>query len=179
RALEGLPGLDLAAREVQAMHAGEAVVLRPYLAVDVRGLRAHHVHLRRVDVLLRRQLPGGELARLAIELEDRGLVHVAQPKVAVAVAAQAEEPRWESRFIYFNRKFPDFSGLRIQASEVLLAEARVPRDALRIDDDVVRRDRLARQVVLGVDHARRAARGARQRLERIAPDLVRAEVAGG
>src|SRR5436305_10855273 len=35
----------------------------------------------------------------------------------------------------------------VQATEVLLAEARVPGDALVVDDHVVRRDRVARQVV--------------------------------
>ena len=55
RVLERLPGLDLAGGEVEPMDAGKAVVLRPDLAVDVRALRAHHVDLRGVDVLLGRQ----------------------------------------------------------------------------------------------------------------------------
>src|SRR6266516_2299963 len=33
RALERLPGLDLPRRDVEAVHAGEAVVLSPHLAV--------------------------------------------------------------------------------------------------------------------------------------------------
>src|SRR5207244_1712482 len=86
--------------QIQTMDAGEAIVLRPHLAVDVRGLRAHHVHLRRVDVLLRRQLPLRELLRLAIELQDRRLVHVAEPEIAVLVAAQAEEAGGESGLRY-------------------------------------------------------------------------------
>src|SRR5205809_4991167 len=47
RRLEGFPGLDLAGLQVEAVHAGEAVVLRPNLAVDVRRLRAHHVQDRK------------------------------------------------------------------------------------------------------------------------------------
>src|SRR5215467_11650120 len=184
RALEGLPGLDLAGGDVEAVHAGEAVVLRPYLAVDVRVLRAHHVDLRRVDVLLGRELPGGELLSLAVELEDRRLVHVPQPQVAVAIRAQPEQPGREARLVDVDGKFPDLAGLRVEAPEVLLAEARVPGDPVGVDDDVVRRDRLARQVVLGVDDARRAAGGARVRLERVAPlrrgaAVDRREVLGG
>src|SRR6202007_147480 len=56
-ALERLPGLDLAGRDVEAVHAGKAVVLGPDLAVDVRSLRAHHVDLRGVDIAFGRQRP--------------------------------------------------------------------------------------------------------------------------
>ena len=184
RALERLPSLDLSRGDIEPVHAGEAVVLRPHLAVHVRSLRAHHVDLRGVDVLLGRQLPGGEFRRLAVELEDRRLVHVAEPQVPRAISAQTEEPRRESRFVHVDGKFRDLARLRIEAAEVLLAEARIPGDALGIDDDVVRRDRLARQVVFGVDDARRAARGARKRLELVAPLLRgaavdRGEILGG
>ena len=44
---------------------------------------------------------------------------------------------------------------RIELAEDLLAEARVPRHPCGIDDHVVRLPRAARQVVLGVDDARR------------------------
>ena len=37
----------------------------------------------------------------------------------------------------------DRAGSRIELAEDLLAEARVPRDAARVDDDVVRLPRLA------------------------------------
>src|SRR5258708_8150798 len=72
----------------------------------------------------------------------------------------------------------------MQATEVLLAETGVPRDALVVDDHIMRRDGLARQVVLGVDDARRAAGGSREGLQLVAPlrrfRLVdRAEVLGG
>src|SRR5207237_3819169 len=110
--LERLPGLDLAARDIEPMHAGEAVVLRPYLAVDVRRLRTHHVHLRRVDVLLRRQLPDAELLRLAVELEDLRLVHVAEPQVARAISAQAEDAGGKTALGLRNSKLLHAPGLR-------------------------------------------------------------------
>ena len=61
------------------------------------------------------------------------------------------------------------AGSRIELAEDLLAEAGVPRDAGRVDDDVVRLPGLVRQVVLGIDDLRRLPRRPRRRLERIAP----------
>ena len=86
--------------------------------------------------------------------------------------------------MHVDGEFRDLARLRIEPAEVLLAEARIPGDALFVDDDVVRRDRLARQVVFGVDHARRAAARARERLQLVAPLLRgaavdRGEVLGG
>jgi hypothetical protein len=66
------------------------------------GLRADHVQLRRVDVLLRRQLPEGELLGLAVELDDLRLVHVAEPQVAVAVGRASQQARRESWFLNWN-----------------------------------------------------------------------------
>ena len=57
RVLERLPRFDFAGGDIETVHAGKAVVLRPDLAVDMRTLRAHHVDLRGIDVLLGRQRP--------------------------------------------------------------------------------------------------------------------------
>src|SRR4029079_13068785 len=51
----------------------------------------------------------------------------------------------------------------------LLAEARSPGDAVGIDDDVMRLDGLARQIIFGDDHAGAAAFRARQRVECVVP----------
>ena len=70
------------------------------------------------------------------------------------------------------RIFRDLAGLGIQLAEELLGEMGEPDHALVIDDDVVRLDLLARQIVFGDDDAGRAAGRARQRLERIVPGFV-------
>ena len=182
RVLERLPGLDLAGGELEPVHAGKAVVLRPHLAVDVRRLRAHHVDLRRVDVDLGRQRPELERLALAIELHDRRLIHVAEPQVAVAVRAQAERAGREARLVQRDGKFRDLAAARIELAEVLLAEARIPGDAVRIDDHVMRLDRFARQIVFGDDDARALALRARQGLQRIGPrtaaEIDRAQIVG-
>ena len=167
--LERLPGFDLAAGEIEPMDAGEAVVLRPDLAVDVRALRAHHVDLGGVDVLLLGELPVLEFLGLAVELDERGLVHVAEPQIAVLVGAQRQESGREARLVLGHRIFGDLAGLGIEPAEVLLAEARVPGDAILIDDHVVGFDGFTRQVVFGVDHARGAAARPRHRVELEAP----------
>ncbi len=60
--------------------------------------------------------------------------------------------------------------------ENLFAEARVPREAARVDDHVVRLPGALRQVVFGVDHLRRPAFRARVRLEGITPVIALAQV---
>src|SRR5438309_9462037 len=89
-ALERLPGLDLAAGDVEAVHTGKAVILGPDLAVDIRSLRAHHIDLRGVDIALGRQRPELELLTLRVEFDDRRLVHVAEPQIARALRAEAK-----------------------------------------------------------------------------------------
>jgi hypothetical protein len=55
-----------------------------------------------------------------------------------------------------NGIFGGLAGFGIEAPEELLAEARIPGDAVRIDYDVVRLNGLARQIVFGDDDARAA-----------------------
>ena len=178
RVLERLPGLDLAGGEVEPMDAGKAVVLRPDLAVDVRALRAHHVDLRGVDVLLRaataRYL---NFSRLAVELDD------AWPGTCCRATdcrpgrrAAPRMPVGKPGLCSGTGILGDLAGLGIEPAEVLLAEVRVPGDAVLIDDHVVRLDGLARQVVFGDDHAGGAAARTRQRLERIVPLRLRAQI---
>jgi hypothetical protein len=56
-ALERLPGLEFAGGDIEPVHAGKAVVLGPDLAVDIGALRADHVDLGGVDVLVAFQRP--------------------------------------------------------------------------------------------------------------------------
>ena len=80
----------------------------------------------------------GELLGLAVELDERGLVHVAEPQIAVLVGAQRQEAGREAGLVLGHRKFGDLAGLGIEPAEVLLAEVRVPGHAVLIDDHVVR-----------------------------------------
>ena len=61
------------------------------------------------------------------------------------------------------------AGLRVEPAEELLAEARIPGDAVSIDDHVMRLDGLAPEIVFGDDDAGGAALGTRQRLELVFP----------
>jgi len=77
------------------------------------------------------------------------------------------------------RAFGDLAGLRIHPADVLLAEVGVPDVAVLADDDVMRLDRVARQIVFGDDHLGGPPGGARQGLERIFPGRVFAQVDRG
>ena len=53
--------------------------------------------------------------------------------------------------------FGDLAGFGIESAKKLLAEARIPSDAVGIDHHIVRLNGLARQVVFRNDDARAAA----------------------
>src|SRR6266566_6154847 len=156
-ALERLPGLDLAAGDVEAVHTGKAVILGPDLAVDVRSLRAHHIDLRGVDIALGRQRPELELLASRIELDDRGLVHVAEPQIARAIGAQAKAAGRKLLSVFGIGKFSDLAGFGIEPAEILLAETGKPDYAVLVHHYIMWRDFLARQIVFRVDHPRRPA----------------------
>src|SRR5262249_43158541 len=166
--------LELARGQIEAMHAGEAVVLRPDLAVNAGIQWARHVDLRVVLVDLERQVPRLELLGLAIELRDRALVHHAEPEVAVPVEAHGEGAGREARLELRHRELGDLARARVELAQRLLAEVRVPGDTVSVHDDVVRLDGRPRQVVLGDDDARSASRRAGQRLQRVLPARRRA-----
>jgi hypothetical protein len=119
-----------------------------------------------IAVQLRRQAPGLELLRLLVELGDAALELHPHPQVLVAIEAHAENAGRRLRLEQRNLVLGDLRRLRIELAEDLLAEARIPRHPRRVDDDVVRLARAFRQVVLGVDDARRLAGRPRQRRER-------------
>ena len=110
-----------------------------------------------------------ERLRPAIEFHQRGLIHVAKPEIAVAVAAQSETAGRKPRLVLRDRKFGHLAALRIEPSQILLAEAGKPDHAVGIDDDVMRRDGFARQVVFGVDDPRCPSARPRHGLECVAP----------
>src|SRR6202035_1199742 len=96
------------------------------LAVDTGALRADHVDLGGVDIAFALQRPELEGLGLAVEFDDRGLIHIAEPQITVAIAAQAERAGREARLVFLDRKFRDLAGLRVKPAEILFAEAGIP-----------------------------------------------------
>src|SRR5207253_979971 len=84
------------------------------------------------------------------------LVHHAEPEVLVAVEAHGERAGREARLQLGHRELRDRARARVELAQRLLAEVRVPGDAVGIHDDVVRLDGRPRQVVLRDDDARPA-----------------------
>ena len=87
-----------------------------------------------------------------------------------------EEAGGEAGLVHRHWILAGLAGLGIEPAQELLAEARIPGDAVGIDDDVMRLDGLARQIIFGDDHAGAAAFRARQRLERVVPLRARAQI---
>jgi len=125
------------------------------------------------------QRPEPERLGLAVEFHDRGLIHVAKPQIAVAIAAQAEPAGRKAWLVLEDRKFGHLARLGVETPKILLAETGIPNRAIAIDDHVMRRDRLARQIVFGIDDASGRAARARQRLEFEIPLRMRTQVYAG
>src|SRR4029077_17769570 len=102
--------------------------------------------------------------------------HVAEPEIAVAIGAQAERAGRKAGLGKRDRIFGDLAADRVETPKKLLAETRVPGDAVRIDNHIVGLDRFARQIVFGDDDARALAFGPRQDFQRIAPARIVAEI---
>src|SRR4030095_15111651 len=167
--LERLPRFPLAGLEVHAMHAGEAVVLRPHLAVDGDVERARHVDLRVGPVPLGRYRPHLQLLGPGIELADGGLVHHADPQVLVAVHAYRQRAERRALLQLRRRDLAQLAGFLVELADDLRAEVRVPDRALRVDHHVVRLYRPARQIPFRDDDARRAALGPGEALQLVRP----------
>ena len=120
-----------------------------------------------------------EFFGLAIELGDRALVHQADPGIVVLVDFKIERAERIAGLDHRDRILRDLPGLRIHFAEEHLAEIRVPDVAFVIEHDVVRLDQLVRHVVFGDDDVSGFAGQARQRLERPAPGVLRAEIDAG
>src|SRR5215831_9631829 len=116
------------------------------------------VDLDMISIQLGRQAPCLKFSGLLVELCDASLELHPEPDVLVFVKSNGQAAGWQ---------------VRIELTEDLLAEARVPRDALRIDNHVVRLPCLRRQVVFGVDDLRRFAFRTRKRLEFVIPMFPR------
>ena len=161
------------------MDAGQADIGRPDLAVDRGMVDRDLVELRRFVHLLGGQVPSLHGLRLAIEFHDAALIHQAHPEIAVGVEFEIELALRIARPVERQRIFLQLAGLGIEASEIELAEIRIPDHAVGIDQHVVRLDFLPRQIVFGDDRARAAAFDARQCLQRIFPFRRRAEIDAG
>ena len=120
----------------------------------------------------------------AVEPRDAGLVHQADPDMAVLVDLEVERALRVIGLLHRDRIVGDLAGLRIELRQELLAEMRVPDHAVGIDDHVVRLDLLARKIVFGDDDAGRAAGRPRRGLEleadapRVGAEIDAGEIVG-
>ena len=164
--------LPLAALDIEPQDLRAVGVLHPDLAVDMGECRIEMAGLGRVGLPFLRDRPGLERLGLLVEARDAGLVHHADPGIAVLVEAEIERADRIAGLQHRDRIFRDLAGLRIHLAEELLAEVREPDHALLVEHDVVRLDLPARQIVFGDDDAVGAAGQARQRLQRIGPGFL-------
>src|SRR5215216_4144548 len=122
--------------------------------------------------------PGLERLGLLVEARDATLIHHADPEIAGLVGLEIQRADRITRLEHGQGVFPDLAGLRVHLAEELLGEVGEPDYALLIDDDVMRLDQPARQVVFRDDDAVGAAGEPRQCLELIGPGLL-AQIDGG
>ena len=123
RVLERLPGLPLAGLEIDAVHAGKAVVLRPHLAVDamLSGLVMLTCVLGRFHSA--RERPDLELLGLGVELADRAPGTSCRARGSRRDRARrASAPGGEAFLFSGDRDFGQLAGLRVELAEILLAE---------------------------------------------------------
>ena len=178
RLLERVPGFPFTGFKIDAVHAGESVVLCPHLAVHADMHRARHIDLRIGLVQIWGNVPDLECLGLLIEFRDARLVHHAQPQVLLFVETHGKRAGRGAFFRLGYGVFHVLARFGIEPAQRLLAEIRIPGDSLRIDDYVMRLYRCARQVVLRYDNPRGFALGARQRLDGELPRRRGAQIDG-
>src|SRR5262245_1108660 len=105
------------------MYSRKPVILRPYLAINRRALRADHVALGRIDVCCCRQRPYPERLRALVEARNSALIHHAKPEIPSRVRAQPERSRGEPRLEFRQRIFGDAARSGIKLAQVGLAKA--------------------------------------------------------
>ena len=156
--------LVFAAHGVEAIDQVGVLVVGPHLAVDVGMLRRQHRGLRGRIEPFRRERVGGDLFARGVDLVDAGLVHAGHPQIALGI--ELERQRALRLVGPHGRDFVigHFAGRRIQLADELMAEVRVPDDAVAIHDDVMGLRVFARQIVFGDDDVGGAAGQPRERL---------------
>ena len=151
-----LEGFRRARRQVNAVHDGESVVLRPQLAVDVAGLRGRHVDLRHVPVEFR-----GISRTSNFSVWGRTWRHPpgtsCRSRASRPVALQAELSGREAGLVHGNAELGDRSGPGNPSCRWPARRSSIPDRAPAIQDHVVRLNRPARKVVLGDDDLRALA----------------------
>ena len=122
--------------------------------------------------------PKLERLGLFVEARNAALIHHADPEIAGLVGLEIQRADRIARLEHRQRVFPDLAGLGVHLAEELFGEVGEPDHALIVDDDVMRLDQPARQVVFRDNDAVGATAEPRQRLEWIGPGLL-AQIDGG
>src|ERR1700687_4834618 len=150
----------------------------PNFAVYVVS-QPQHIELSHIVVELGLEVKDLEFFGLWIELCEGSLKHHSDPEISTFVFFDIEEANGIARLEFRHGKFLDFACLGIKLADVLLAEIGEPNRSVLVQDDVMRLNRRAWQIVLGDNRVRRLASRARQRLEWILPFRKRTEIDGG
>ena len=147
--LHRIEGLVFPGREIDAVDFLVAGVVGPDLAVDAVG-QAQHVELGDIIALVPSasdrtsnfSVLGSNFAIAPWNIMPNQML----PALSVSRSERADR---EALLQLGQRDFRVLTGLRIEAAEELLAEIRVPDHATAIENDVMRLDGRARQIVFG------------------------------
>src|SRR6516165_1917420 len=103
----------------------------------------------RLPFLRYRIYPEG--ARGAIEPRHAGLVHQADPEIAIVVEFEIERSLWVIGLLHWDREIRHLSSLRVEPGKELITEMREPDHAVRVDDNVMGLNLRPRQIVFRDD----------------------------
>ncbi len=157
--------LVLAGRDVEPHDLRAVRILHPGLAVD---LRSRHREMRLLGGIALPFLGNridAEARGLAIEPREPGLVHQADPDIAVLVDLEIKRALRMLRLLHRDRIVRRLAGLRIHPGNELLAEMREPDHPVGINHYVMRLDLAPGQIVFRDHHPGRAAGRARELLD--------------
>src|SRR5437773_1245728 len=107
-------------------HPGARPCRPPYLAGHLMMVRTHLVDLNVISIQVRRQTPRLKLLGSFVEFRDAALELHAHPKILILVEAQSQNPCRHFGFQRWDRVFGCLSGLGVELSQNLLAEAGIP-----------------------------------------------------
>src|SRR5215831_1194232 len=96
--------------------------------------RADLVNLNMIAIQFGRKAPCLEFLRLSIEFGDTALELHSEPQILLFIKAQCEAAGRRARLEQRQFVLGDLSCFWIELSQDLFAEARVPRQALGVDD---------------------------------------------
>src|SRR5262249_59205424 len=123
-----LPGLQVETHDLRAVR-----IFYPDLAVDFHARHREMRLLGGVRLPFLRYRINPQRARGAIEPRHAGLVHQADPEIAVVVDFEIERSLWVIGLLHRDREIRHLSGLRVEPGKELITEMREPDHAVGVD----------------------------------------------